>query len=263
MISALTITKVLLTVVTILGLAVIAERTNPQIAGILSGYPLGTALVLFFYGVEIDAQFASAAVPYNLVGHLSAQSFAYFYFLSSRTASIRSILVASLTAFAGYSVIAGVMSRVPVTITIGIVLSCASIAFFSYLFRKTPNHVIVKRVPLTPAAMLLRVALSAGIVLLITSIAQSVGPNLAGIFSAFPLVVFPLVLLVHLNHGVDSARTVLKNFPRGLWTVLLYSITVYFTYPALGVYLGTVIAYIVATVGLLVINWRVFMGSDG
>jgi hypothetical protein len=235
MISTLTITKILLTVVTILGLAMIAERTNPQIAGILSGYPLGTALVLFFYGIEIGPQFASAAVPYNLVGHLSAQSFAYFYFLSSRTATIRSLLVASLTAFAGYSLIAAVMSRV--------------------------NHTIVKRVPLTPAAMLLRVAISASIVLLITGIAQWVGPNLAGIFSAFPLVVYPLVLLVHLNHGVDSARTVLKNFPRGLWTVLLYSITVYFTYPALGVYLGTVIAYIVATLGLLAINWRIFLNG--
>jgi hypothetical protein len=74
-------------------------------------------------------------------------------------------------------------------------------------------------------------------------------------------VVYPLVLLVHLNHGVDSARTVLKNFPRGLWTVLLYSITVYFTYPALGVYLGTVIAYIVATLGLLAINWRIFLNG--
>ncbi len=260
MISTLLVVKILLTVATILGLAMIAERTSPQIAGILSGYPLGTALILFFYGIEIDPHFASKVVPYSLAGHLSTQSFAYIYFLTSRGSSIRSILAASLTAFAGYSIIAAVMSKVSVTITVGIAVSCGSIIFYSWLFRKTPNFTIVKRMPLTPAAMLFRVALSSGIVLLITGMAHWVGPSLAGIFSAFPLVVYPLVLLVHLNYGVDGAHTVLKNCPRGLWTLLLYTTTVYFVYPAYGVYLGTVIAYAVATAGLLTINWKIFLG---
>ena len=261
MFGTLFVTKVLLTVAAILGLAMIAERATPQIAGILSGYPLGTALVLFFYGIEIDADFASASVPYNLLGHLSALTFSYVYFLSCRTAAVRSVLAASLKALTGYAMVALLMSRASVTIVTSAILSAASIALFSYLFRKTPNHVMMNKIPLTPGAMLFRIAISAGIVLLITGVAQSVGIGLAGIFSAFPLVVYPLVLMIHLTYGADSARTVLKNFPRGLWTVLLYSVTVYFAYPVLGVYLGTVIAYLVATAALLAINWRVFLAG--
>jgi hypothetical protein len=103
-----------------------------------------------------------------------------------------------------------------------------------------------------------RVSVSTVLVLTVTGLAQAVGVRWAGLFSAFPLVVFPLVLLIHITYGRDQARTVLKNFPRGLWTVLVYSITISWTYDSFGIYTGTAIGYVAATAALLAINWRVF-----
>jgi hypothetical protein len=68
-------------------------------------------------------------------------------------------------------------------------------------------------------------------------------------------------MLIHLNYGAQRAHTVLKNFPRGLWTVLAYSVTIFLTYGRFGVFLGTAIGYLVATTMLLAINWRVFFKS--
>lgn len=252
------ILKAAITIWLILCLTWIAEKTSPRIAGILSGYPIGTALVLFFYGIQIGPDFAAASVPYNLLGHVSALIFVYFYYLGAKDSTIGSIIMASVSAIGAYLATAWVMSGLKPSLISGAMVSFASIALFSFLLRKVPNTVIHRTIHYTRTMILFRLVLSTTLVLLITGLAAGVGVKWAGLFSAFPLVVYPLLALIHLNYGAKSAHTVLKNFPRGLWTVLAYSISVSLTYDRYGVFQGTVISYSVATAVLLAINWRVF-----
>ncbi len=132
----LLIAKIVITVAFILVLAWIAEKASPRIAGILSGYPIGTALVLFFYGLQFGPEFTVATVPYNLLGHASALAFAYFYFLGARSSSINSILFSSILALAGYSLVATGLSYLQLSLAGSVVVSAVSIALFSFLFRK-------------------------------------------------------------------------------------------------------------------------------
>jgi hypothetical protein len=260
---SLIILKAAITVALILALTWIAERTSPRIAGILSGYPVGTALVLFFYAIQSGPAFAVASVPYNLLGHSSALMFAYCYFLGARSSGGKSILSSSLLALAGYGVIAIILSRVQLTLSGSAAVSAMSISLFSFLLRKGPNYMIRQRINYTLSMILFRITFSTMLVFSITGLAQNVGVKWAGIFSAFPLVVFPVVLLIHIVYGHEQARTVLKNFPRGLWTVLIYSLTISWTYGRFGVYLGTLIGYLVATAVLLAMNYKVFMDERG
>ncbi|MGS0468573.1 hypothetical protein ACU8V3_16690 [Cobetia marina] len=46
--------KLLISVAVVIGLSLIAERLSTRMAGLLSGYPLGTAITLGFIGVEIS-----------------------------------------------------------------------------------------------------------------------------------------------------------------------------------------------------------------
>lgn len=254
----LLILKMVITICLILCLSWVAEKASPRIAGILSGYPIGTALVLFFYGIQFGPDFAVAAVPYNLLGHVSALVFVYFYFLGSRNSTVGSTILASILAIGGYMAAAWVLSSLTPSLFSGIAISFTAIAIFSFLLRKIPNTTIDHPTHYTAAMVIFRLVFSTAIVLVITGLAQRIGVRWAGLFSAFPLVVYPLLALIHLNYGARRAHTVLKNFPRGLWTVLAYSITISLTYGRFGVFQGTVIGYLVATVILLVINWRVF-----
>lgn len=257
----LLILKIVITVWLILCLTWIAEKASPRIAGILSGFPIGTALVLFFYGMQVGPDFAIAAVPYNLLGHVSALVFVYCYFLGSRNSTVGSTILASIYAIGGFFVTAWFLSRLTPSLLSGIAVSFTAIAFFSFLLRKIPNTTIDNPTRYTPAMVFFRLVFSTAIVLIITGFAQVVGVGWAGLFSAFPLVVYPLLALIHLNYGTQRAHTVLKNFPRGLWTVLAYSITISLTYGRFGVFLGTAIGYLVATTILLMLNWRVFFES--
>jgi hypothetical protein len=255
--------KIFVTISFILVLSVIAERATPRLAGILSGYPLGTALVLFFYGLQFGPGFAVDSIPYNLAGHASAQVFVFAYFLAARSSALASVALATVAAAVSYFLSAALVSMLSLSLFSASLFSFTSIAIFSWLFRAVPNHRIERRVDMTPGMLAFRIAVSTAIVLVVTGLAGSVGPRWAGLFSAFPMVVYPLVLLMHVLYGVERAHTVLKNFPRGLWTVLSYSVTIAYAYPLLGVYLGTLVGYVVATAVLLIINRKVLWEDVG
>jgi len=84
--------------------------------------------------------------------------------------------------------------------------------------------------------------LTISIFLIVTSLPKYVPSNIAGIFSAFPSVLLPLLLIIHFRHSNLQARTIIKNTPFGLSSVVIYSLVVYFTYERWGIALGTIAA---------------------
>jgi hypothetical protein len=80
--------------------------------------------------------------------------------------------------------------------------------------------------------------------------------NLAGIFSSFPTILLPLLLIIHFNHSNLQARTIIKNTPFGLTSVVVYSFLVYLTYPTIGIFWGTIIG-LVSSVLVIVIQTKV------
>jgi len=70
------------TVLGVLSLSAVAEKVSPRLAGVLAGYPVGSAISLGFYGVEFGADFAGRCASHNLAGlvasplsYLSTSSF--------------------------------------------------------------------------------------------------------------------------------------------------------------------------------------------
>ena len=51
--DSLLLAKIATAIIAVVGLSLVAERVSPRVAGILSGYPLGTAIALFFIGIEL------------------------------------------------------------------------------------------------------------------------------------------------------------------------------------------------------------------
>jgi hypothetical protein len=100
--------------------------------------------------------------------------------------------------------------------------------------------------------LVLRAALATVIILMITGAAKWVGPRWAGLFSAFPTTLFPLILIVHISYGRPAVNTIIKNFPRGLGSLILYALGVSFVYPRFGVLPGTIVAFTLATAYLVV-----------
>ncbi len=85
-------------------------------------------------------------------------------------------------------------------------------------------------------------------ILVIIATANFVGSRWAGLFSAFPSTLFPLILIVHLTYDKAHVHTIIKNFPLGMGSLITYLLCVSIVYPVSGIYIGTVISLAAASV---------------
>lgn len=250
--TVLMLYKIGITVLAVLGLSFVAEKISARVAGLLSGYPIGTAIILHFYGLEYGAQFAADAAIFNLCGLLASQCFAYTYYRISQHTS--SLSVASLLALAGYLLPALMVSQTQPSRLAALVTAVIATALFCLLLRDNKYGQKPVSRAWSPRLIASRLIITAGLVLVVTGVADHVGSAWAGLFSAFPVALYPLVFLLHREHGSATARAILGNFPYGLWSVIAYALTVSLVYPQYGVIRGTLLGFAVATIVLLIIG---------
>jgi len=79
--NTLILVKIAVTIGVVIMLSLVAERVSTSMAGVLSGYPLGAAIVLFFYGLGVSPEFAAKSAVYAMPGLIGTQSFVYLLLL--------------------------------------------------------------------------------------------------------------------------------------------------------------------------------------
>jgi len=244
--------KLFVSVILVLTLSAVAEHISPKAAGLLAGYPAGAVITLFFFGLDISPEFASESAIYTMMGLIATQVFVFCYFKSSLYFKKYSIAVSSVFAIAGYLMVIWLLHYIKLNKFYAALLPIASIFVFIYLFRKIENATIRERVKLTPKILFLRAFLAGFLLLIIIATAKFVGSRWAGLFSAFPSTLFPLILIVHITYDKAHVHTIIKNFPQGLGSLITYLLCVSIVYPVSGIYIGTVISLAAASVYLLV-----------
>jgi hypothetical protein len=248
----LLILKALAVVSIVLGLTVVAEKVSPKVSGVLSGLPVGSSITLLFFAVEMGTDYVQRVALYNIHGLFAALSFCIGYYISTFYKGKLEIIISIVISFIFYLIIAYIISFIPPHIVLTPLIVIILIVSAAVYFEKKENFAIVKADKVSLLDLSIRIGLTIGIFLFITSLPKSLPENLAGIFSSFPSVLLPLLLIVHFNHSNLQARTIIKNTPMGLSSVAIYSLIVYFTYPILGILYGTLISLCVAVFYLFV-----------
>jgi len=228
-------------------------------AGIASGYPLGAAISLFFIGFELGPAFAARSAVYTAAGLTATVAFVGGYLAGLRLAEGRrrplALILAVLPALAAYGVAAGALSLLPINRVSAPLIAMASMIAANRLFRRIPDTAIRQTIRLSLGVTLLRALFAALVILLITGAARLVGPDWAGLFSAFPITMLPLLVIIQFTYEPAHVRTVIKNVPRGLGALLIYALVVAASYEDLGIGWGTVLGYLVATAYLVILEY--------
>ena len=251
--------KVGVSVLVVVGLSLLAERVGPRAAGVLSGYPLGAALSLFFIGVEIDPAFAARSAVFTAGGLTATLAFAAGYLMGLRGAEKRRRIAAMafsiLPALVAYSAAAVVLAAVPLRWYSAPVVAMTGLFLAERAFARVSDAGVPAKTPFRLSVALVRGAFAALAIVSITAAAHAVGPGWAGLFSAFPITMLPLLAIVQFSHPPAQVRAILKNVPRGLGSLLVYVLVVAAAYPSLGVAKGTLLAYAAATAYLVAVEW--------
>ncbi len=267
--------KLLLAVSMVLGLARIAERAGPAWAGIFSGAPLGVALVLLFYGIELGVEYAAGAAGYALLGLMAALIFAgLFVTLAPRftEASPWPLLLAvsgfgvaacvllalvqwlGMTAASGQTSLVGIAD--PFIPLVALLTALMALGVGLKLPPVAPPRPLRPQ-PLTREQQGARAAVVALMVVAITSLAHQLTPAAAGVLAGFPLVLFALMLVLQWHQGSAPVVAVVRHFPFGMGSLILYTLMVSLTYPAWGLAWGTAVSMGIALLYLLLLAlWR-------
>lgn len=252
-IITLFILKFVVTILFVLLLSLLAEHVSPKVSGIISGIPTGTAIILFFYGLEQGPNFAIESSIFSLVGMFSMQIFIFLYLKVSDKNTKFNIFLSSFIATIGYLIVILVLKQFQFNILTVFFVPLISIPLFLYLFRNVNESKIKNAVKLGPTVLTLRAVIATLVILAITSTANLVGPAWAGLLSAFPTTLYPLILIIHSTYGKEHVHTIIKNVPKGQWSMILYIVGIFFTYPSFGIYIGTIISYSLVITYLLLL----------
>ena len=235
-----------------MSLSYIAEKVSPKVSGILSGLPVGSSITLVFFAIENGVDYVTKVALYNIHGLFAALAFSIGYYISTFYKGKFEIFLSLLISFISYLIIAFILAYVPphVFFTPFIVIVLMLIA--TIYFAKKENFSIDKKIKTSVNDILFRSILTIFIFLVVSSLPKYVPSNIAGIFSSFPTVLLPLMLIIHFRHSNLQARTIIKNTPFGLSSVVIYSLIVYFSYSKIGILYGTILALFCSVLYVLI-----------
>ncbi len=241
--------KIALAVGMVVLLSLIAERSGPRLAGVLAGYPLGVALALFFIGYEIGPGFAARSAVFTQAGLISNLCLTAGYLLGQKLLPRQGVLAASVCGIAAFVLAGSLLQWVPGILPLQLSLTALAITLFSFVYRTLPEHSVQRR-PMTLATTLVRGLIAAAIIVLVTALAHVLPERWSGLLAGFPFTMYPLLLLMHISYGPQMVVTIIKHYPVGLGSLMVYALVVALSYVPLGIYLGTALGFLVATIYL-------------
>lgn len=248
--------KILVTFLTVILLAKVAERLSPRHAGLLAGFPLGTAIALYFFGWQQGEQFAAQSAVYTLPGLTAAMCFAWGYQqVIQRKPSLRFLPLAIISALGCFLLAASVLHTLPQHRGLNFLVVFAAILLFRTVF-KPIKETQIQQAPQgiwsnNWLTLLFRASIATISILLITGLAELLGPERAGLLAAFPVSFFPLMLILHISYGARILATSIKHYPDGIGALVVYCLAVSSLYPMLGLHWGTLTSLLCSVAYLL------------
>jgi uncharacterized membrane protein (GlpM family) len=256
-----TVIKVLVSILVVVLLSLIAEWASPRIAGVVSGYPLGAAISLVFIGLEMGPGFAAQSALFTAAGLAATVAFVGGYLLGIKFSEDRrrlpSLVLSILPGIAAYGFMAWMLSRMTINWVSAPLIAITGMVLATWVFRSIPDVRIRQKIRLGFSVALGRAAFAALVILAITTVAGIVGPHWAGLLSAFPITMLPLLAIIQFTYHPDHVRTIIKNVPRGLGSLLIYAMVVAASYTGLGIAWGTLLGYLAATLYLIMLEYGI------
>lgn len=230
----------------VMGLAFIAERIGARIAGLLAGAPLSAVLVYFFVGRDMGVPYIVDSVPHGIASFSGTLVFVLIYYWTSSRMTRFPALGAAAAAIAGYLGIAWVLVAIPFTLASATVLTVFVIVLSGWLLRKIDIAAMVRPVRYSAHLLLVRGSIAATLIITVIMLAETLGPRWTGLLVGFPTTLLPTLLIIHFTHGTAATHAMIRNFPMGMGSIILYILSVPHSFTLWGVYGGTAASLAVA-----------------
>ena len=198
--------KLLLTPLLIGSVTLAGRRWGSIVSGLMIGLPLTSGPISLILALEYGQDFAGRSAIGNLAGQISNCIFCLTYIAAARAGSWKISAIAAVAAFFAATFILNLFSWQLWT-ALAVLL-----AFMALSARQLAQHSIPAHDTLPPKWDLpARVVCATGLVLLLTAVAERLGPQLSGLLSPFPAFSLIFAVFTHSQLGVKDASNLLRG----------------------------------------------------
>lgn len=243
--------KLVLTPALIAGATLVGRRFGPSISGWLVGLPFTSGPVSLFLALEQGTGFAAGAAAGSIGGVAASAIFAVAYAATARRFRWPASLAVASLAFAAAVLVLRALpldSGLPLPL---LALYAGGVGAALLGIRLIPRPGVLEEAPEAPRWDLpVRMVVATGLVIVITSAAPLLGPQLSGLLTTYPVYAGVLAVFAHAQRGGGAAAQVV----RGLCYGILAFATFFLAIGALVDRAGVVPAFAVAAVAALLVQ---------
>jgi hypothetical protein len=221
------------------------RRWGPAVNGLLVGLPLTTGPISFILAHMFGMEFAAKAATGNLAGQISMCVFCLTYSLSAQKSKW---LASALISIAAYMLTTFFLNKISWQLLP---------SFIILLFVITLTARFIPREPVSsyPAIhpkwdLPARMIVATTFVVLLTTVADVLGPQLSGLISTFPIFGVVFAAFTHSQQGANAAANLLHG-------IVLGSVAYAFFFLTIGVgltHLGIALTYPLALLAIVLVN---------
>lgn len=234
MVDAVLLLKLLLVPALILTASLAGNRWGPAVSGWLVSLPLTSAPVIFFLAVEQGNAFAAGASVGVILGLGSITLFAlaYCWLALKRRGGAwpYPLLLGSAAFFLLTFVFVGVLLPAEAAFA-GVVL----FLLLAYRLLPKPPASSARSLPVAPWEIVVRMVAATALVFVITQASATLGPQLSGLLTPFPIYVSVLASSTYRLQGAEAAVQLVRGATLGLFTPAVFFLIVGTTIVSLGV----------------------------
>jgi hypothetical protein len=233
----LLVLKILLVPALVVSVTLGARRWGPRVGGFLTSFPIVAGPTLFFFAIEQGDAFVRDAARATLVALVAVSASGLVYAWASLRAPWWASLAASWTSF-----VVTTLSLNTVAWPVTLALLVAVGAFFLVRALLPPVRGAPVVAPRSAWDLPLRVLVAVTAVLVLTSLAEWLGPRVSGAFTAFPSALGILLAFTHAQQGPPSVIRFLHGFLPGMWSFAVFCFVLAVAIVPLGPWLAFALA---------------------
>ncbi len=233
--------KVLLTPILIGLVSLAGRRWGPAVSGWLVGLPLTSGPVAFFLALEQGKAFAATAAIGTLLGQISVALFCLTYsWLSFRLNWVWNLLIC----WCVFILLTAILDQISIPLIAAFLIVICVLAIVLKLLPRSQQQMDLKNPP--QWEIFLRMLVATTVVLVLTGVANVLGPQLSGLLTTFPLYTSILSTFSQHFQGSIAARRVLRGLMTGFFTFAVFFLIVAATIESWGIGFAFIFALCVA-----------------
>jgi len=228
----------------------LAERLGSKIGGLFTNLPSNILISLVFVAIQNQVPYVIDMIPSIPVGMTIDTVFLFFFVVLLKYGLVLSTVV-SLLIWALFAILATTFPMDNLLFNLLFYLAFTAVAFL--VLEKVIRIPSAEKSPksYSKGQMLIRAVFAGGMVASVLVISRFLNPYVVGIFSVFPAVLLSAMIILTINQSKAFARATGKVLVLSSTNIVVYGLAVYFTYPKLGIALGTLISFLVAFLWVL------------